>query len=308
MPALAGLVSASRFGNSHSAVKLARKTAFPRDGETALDTVICMHHFSNTALLRLHPVTLAELLVISLVAGVGITTVGPGGVLMTIGLYTVTGLPPAVVAGTSIATHIATGITGTIAYIRSGQLRHRLTRRMALILGATAIAATPLGVLINSRVSHREFGILLGLFAAGIGIVVWRRQRRRFESAAEQGYPTLAPLPIALIGIGVATASGLFGLGGPMMTVPLLVAAHVPILPAVAAAQVQSLMISSVGTLGYAAQRTIDWPLAVFVGIPEISGVMLGWKIAHRVSSDRLGYALATVLFCLAPYLAFHGG
>lgn len=41
---------------------------------------------------------LAGLAVLGLVAGVGITAIGPGGVLVTIGLFTLTGLSPAEVA------------------------------------------------------------------------------------------------------------------------------------------------------------------------------------------------------------------
>jgi uncharacterized membrane protein YfcA len=266
-----------------------------------------MHLSVAGALPALPPSTLAELVLIAVVAGIGITTVGPGGVLLTIGIYAITGLPPALVAGTSIVTHIATGIAGTLAYIRSGQLRHPITRRMALILAAAAVIATPLGVLSNSHVSHRQFGLLLALFAATIGMVVWRRQSGYHCAPSEREYRVTAAAPVVLIGVGVAAASGRFGLGGPMMTVPLLVAAHVPILSAVAAAQAQSLTIAGIGTFGYLARGAIDWPLALYVTIPEIAGVMLGWKIAHRVPPRRLGYALALVLFCLAPYLALHG-
>ena len=93
------------------------------------------------------------LAVISLVGGIGITAVGPGGVLPTIGLFALTGLSPAQVAGTAIVTHIATGTLGTMAYTRSGQLREHDTRRIALILAGTALLATPLGVLTGTMVS-----------------------------------------------------------------------------------------------------------------------------------------------------------
>jgi uncharacterized membrane protein YfcA len=243
---------------------------------------------------------------ISLLAGIGITTVGPGGVLMTIGLFTLTALPPPVVAGTSIVTHIATGLAGTLSYVRSGHLRAPATRRMASILALTALAATPLGVLINARISHRLFGVLLGSFVGAIAVVVWHRQRR--SATAEQPERALGAGPVAIIGTVVAIASGLFGVGGPMMTVPILVAGHVPILLAVAAAQAQSLAIATVGTIGYAACSSIDWRLAVCVGVPEIVGVIIGWKIARRVPSHRLSYALALILLALAPYLALCGG
>jgi uncharacterized membrane protein YfcA len=259
---------------------------------------------TETVLPSLHSATLLELLVISWVAGVGISTVGPGGILMTIGLYSVTVLPPASVAGTSIVTHIATGVVGTAAYLRSGQLRHPPTRQLALMLGLMATVGTPLGVFINGRVSHRWFGILLGLFAAVVGLLVWYRQVAATPETSGTKHGVTNGAVAALIGLGVAVAAGMFGLGGPMMAVPLLVATGVPILSAVAVAQVYSLVISTVGTFGYGAHHAIDWPMAIFVGIPEMTGVLIGWWLAHRIPPSRLRYALAIVLISLAPYLA----
>ena len=73
-----------------------------------------------------------------------------------------------------------------------------------------------------------------------------------------------------------------------MLAVPLFVALGVPVLSALAAAQVQSIVIAGVGSLGYLAAGTIDWPLAVLVGVPELAGVLLGWRIARAVPArDR---------------------
>lgn len=251
-------------------------------------------------------VTVLALALFGLAAGIGITAVGPGGVLATIGLFVLTDLPPSVVAGTAIATHVATGALGTLAYRRSGQLRHGPTRRTAVVLAAVAVVGTPLGVLANGAVSGPGFGILLGGLTATTGILVWVRERRA-RSFAERPHPELSLALIAAVGLGVAVAAGLFGLGGPMLSVPLLVALGVPVLSSLAAAQAQSVVIAGVGTVGYAAQGAIDWSLAVVVGIPELAGVLLGWRIAQLVPAHRLKYLMAAALIGLAPYLALHG-
>jgi hypothetical protein len=238
-----------------------------------------------------------------LVGGIGITAVGPGGVLPTIGLFALTGLSPTEVAGTAIVTHIATGGLATAAYTRSGQLREPETRRTALILAGSAVIGTPIGVVINTFVSKRAFGLVLGVFVAGVAALVWYRERRR--PAATRAHPP-APL-VAGLGSAVALAAGIVGIGGPMLTVPLLVALGVPVLESLASAQAQSIVIASVGTVGYLAQGAINWPLAALVGIPELAGVLLGWKIAHALPTRSLKYALVITLFALAPYLALHG-
>lgn len=267
-----------------------------------------MSLLAHSALVTLGTGGLLKLLLISLAAGIGITAVGPGGVLMTIGLFAFTDLAPAAVAGTAIVTHVGTGLLGTAAYLRSGELRQRATRRLAVILASTALPGIMLGMWINAHIARQGFGLLLGLFAAAIGVLVWYRQRAMPHAADEAPDPRLSPVVTALVGLGVATLSSLFGLGGPMVCVPLLVALHVPVLTALAAAQAQSVVGAGFGAAGYALAGTIDWPMAVFIAVPQMAGVMVGWKIARSVPRRQLGYALSGVLIALAPYLALHGG
>ncbi|MDL4821748.1 sulfite exporter TauE/SafE family protein [Actinomadura opuntiae] len=253
---------------------------------------------------------LLGLVLFGLVAGVGITAVGPGGVLVTVGLFALTGLSPAQVAGTAIVTHVATGALATAAYTRSGQLRERGTRRTAAVLAAAGVAGTPLGVLVNSAVSGRVFGILLGVFVALVAVLVWHRTGRRAATSAGLGGGPVGgpgtPL-VAAVGFAVAVASGVFGIGGPMLSVPLLVALGAPVLSALAAAQAQSVVIAAVGTAGYVAVGAVDWPLAALTGVPELAGVLAGWVIARAVPAGALTGALIVSLFALAPYLALHG-
>ncbi|MEV6903019.1 sulfite exporter TauE/SafE family protein [Amycolatopsis sp. NPDC051372] len=234
-----------------------------------------------------------------LVGGIGITAIGPGGVLPTIALFLLTPLAPAQVAGTAIVTHVATGVAGSAAYVRSGQLRERHTRRVAGLLAGVAVVGTPVGVLLNSLVSARWFGVVLGVFAVVVAaLVVLRRPVVGREPATGS---------ILAIGAGVAVAAGLVGVGGPMLTVPVLVVVGLPMLEALAAAQVQSVVIATAGAAGYLLHGSIDWRLAAVVGVPELAGVVIGWKIAHALPTIRLRIALVVALVAVAPYLVLHG-
>ena len=243
------------------------------------------------------------LAVIGLAGGVGITAVGPGGVLPTIGLFVLTDLSPAEVAGTAIVTHIATGALATAAYRRSGQLSEPATRRTALTVAGAAVIGTPVGVLVNTVVSSRAFGLILGLFVVAAAGLVWYREHH--GAVARQAHPSGGVLfPLGLV---VAAASGLVGIGGPMLTVPLLVAVGLPVLGSLASAQVQSIVIASIGAVGYLTYGAVDWPLAAVVGIPELAGVLIGWKIARMLPTRVLKHALIVTLLALAPYLALSG-
>ncbi|MFJ8820830.1 sulfite exporter TauE/SafE family protein [Streptomyces sp. NPDC102467] len=255
---------------------------------------------------------LVLLAVAGLLGGIGITAVGPGGVLPTIGLFLFSGLTPSGVAGTAIVTHVATGLLGTAAYARSGHLRTAGTRRCAAVLAAVAVVGAPLGVLCNTLVAGRGFGTLLAVAVAVTGILVWARERRTPAASGDARIePDLydAGLPLTrtvVIGVVVAFAAGLFGLGGPMLSVPLLVVAGLPVLASLAAAQVQSIVIAGVGTVAYVAHGDVVWGLAAVVGIPELAGVLIGWRIARALPARRLKFALVAFLLALAPFLALH--
>jgi uncharacterized protein len=249
--------------------------------------------------------TLVLLGLFGFAGGVGTTALGPGGVLVTIGLYVLSALPPAAVSGTAIATNLGAAVLGTGAFMRSGQLRGAQTRRVAAVLIAAAVLGTPVGVLANAHVSGAAFGILLGVCVAVIGALLYVREHQR--RAASRATASVAPTPgwivIAIIGLGVAVVSGLFGLGGQLLSVPLLISAGIAMLPALGAAQAQSIVIAGVGTIGYALRGAVAWSLVLVMVIPLLAGALTGWRIAHAIPADRLRSVLAAVLVVTGAYL-----
>ena len=264
--------------------------------------------------------TLVLLALFGFAGGVGTTALGPGGVLMTIGLFLLSGLPPAAVSGTAIAANVGSAVLGTAAFVRSGQLRGRETRRVSDILIAAAIVGTPLGVILNAQISGAAFGILLGACVIAIGALLSLRERQRRAAPAPAGAAPADPAPAApapadaapapgvLIPLGVAVAivSGLFGLGGQLLSVPLLISIGAPMLPALGAAQAQSIVIAGVGTIGYAIRGAIAWPLVVVIGVPLLAGALAGWRVAQVIPTERLRSTLAAALVAVGVYLILH--
>jgi uncharacterized membrane protein YfcA len=257
--------------------------------------------------------TLILLALFGFAGGVGTTALGPGGVLVTIGLFLLSGLPPAAISGTAIAANVASATLGTAAFARSGQLRGRDTRRMAAVLIAAAVVGTPLGVALNAHVSGGAFGILLGLCVGAIGVLVYLRNRATPSASRRESAPATPVTPgtpparlVAPVGLVVAIVSGLFGLGGQLLSVPLLISIGAPMLAALGAAQAQSIVIAGVGTIGYAIRGAIAWPLVIVVGVPLLAGALVGWRLAHAVPTERLRSLLAIVLIAAGAYLIAH--
>jgi uncharacterized membrane protein YfcA len=228
------------------------------------------------------------LAVIALFAGIGITAIGPGGIFVTIALFLLAPIGPAEVAGTASATFVATGLLGSAVYLRSGEFTAGYARELAILLSSASVVGALVGARANLLLPEQVFGHLLAAFVASIGGLIVYRQRR---------------VLIGTIGFGIGILGAMLGVGGPVVAVPILVVLGVPMLVAVAVAQVQSIFISSFATVGYLAVDAVSLPLVLLVGIPQLIGVVLGWGVAHRVDPHRLRVVLGLVLVLVAPTL-----
>ncbi|QLK26562.1 sulfite exporter TauE/SafE family protein [Natrinema zhouii] len=242
---------------------------------------------------------------IAFFSGIGITTIGPGGIFVTIALYSLTSLPSSQVAGTAHATFVVTGLVGSAAYLHSGEMNTGESRAIAIVLSGASILGALVGAYVNTFVPRSVFGLLLGGVATAVGGIILYRERRGFSPIYD-----LEPLTrggrIVLAGLGfvLGVCSGLLGIGGPVLAVPALVLVGVPMLFAVAVAQVQSIFIATFAASGYFLQGNVLVPLAVVIGTPLLLGVVVGWRVAHAIDPEKLKVALGVVLLGVGPYLA----
>lgn len=252
----------------------------------------------------LSPTWLVFLVVVAFVSGVGMTTIGPGGIFLTISLYGFTSLSSGEIAGTAHLMFVATGLLASFVYFRSGDIAGDNVVWIALLC-CGSVAGSLFGVWLNRFVARELFGLLLGAVSGVTGLVIIYRERRGMITA-ETIDRTTATGQAAYFALGavLGTLSGLLGVGGPVIAVPALVIAGVPMLAAVAAAQVQSVFIAAFAAMGYFTQGAVSVPLAAILGAPLLAGVVVGWTIAHRIDPNRLKVALGAVLVVVAPYLA----
>lgn len=240
--------------------------------------------------------------VIAFVGGVVVTSVGPGGIFVLAALYVGTALSAAQVAGTASATFVAGSILGAVVYARSDDMDWSL----AVAVGIGGTVGTRLGVWLNALVSRQLFGILLGLLLAFVGVVIVLHERRDMEPAVRLDPTTVTGLVgFVGIGLGIGIAGGLFGIGGAALVAPALVLVDVPLLRALAVTQVAVVFISATAAVSYFLRGAIVVPLVFFVGGSYLVGVVGGWRIAHRVDTDRLTIILGITLLGLAPVLVY---
>ncbi len=102
---------------------------------------------------------------------------------------------------------------------------------------------------------------------------------------------------IALAGIGLVTGigSGLLGVGGGFILIPLLSLAGVPLRAAVGASLVYILGTSVSGALHHLRQDTADWRLAMPLMAASVATAALGSAAAVTLPDRVLGLLFATV-------------
>ena len=109
-----------------------------------------------------------------------------------------------------------------------------------------------------------------------------------------------------LVGIGVAAGffSALFGVGGGIVVVPLLVlAARWDEREATATSLAAIGVTALAGVLVYAARGKIELAEAALVGIPGALGAIAGASLQHRLNTRALSLAFAGLLTVVGVWL-----
>lgn len=104
-------------------------------------------------------------------------------------------------------------------------------------------------------------------------------------------------LRLVVIGLVAGVFSALFGVGGGILIVPLLIV--------VAAFPPRTATATSLGAIGitalagvafYAVEGEVDVRYAALVGVPAVAGVAFGASAQQRLSSRTLGFGFAVLV------------
>lgn len=239
------------------------------------------------------------LALLSFLGGIIVSTIGPGGILIVTGLYLLTPLSAAEVAGTSSATFTIGAILGSAVFARSGEIDWTISG----IVSAAAAAGTWIGVQANAYLSRELYGLILAAVLAVIGCNIIYREYHDLKPRVELGYKRFDLAAFAGIGLVIGVFGGLLGIGGAALSAPALVLVGVPMLATIAITQVVVVFTALFTTINYLFLDAIVVPLVFLLTGAYLGGVTLGWWLAHQITAERLKLALGIVLLGLAASL-----
>jgi uncharacterized protein len=242
-------------------------------------------------------IALLLLLASSLIVGVFIGAVGIGGVLLVPALMMFAHLTVHQAAATALFSFLFTGLLGGWLFSRRGSIDWKISGPVCLgafvlsFAGAAASAGIPAAVL--------TWIIAAILLAAGLYIVYSKKRKAVHDDTGHNPRGSAALLSIgAVSGFG----AGISGAGGPLFSVPLMLALQFDPLVTVGTGQVVQIASSLSGSLGNMSHGSIQWGLALPVTVAELLGTLIGVRIAHaaRAGLLRLGAAALCVVSAIA--------
>ena len=227
--------------------------------------------------------------------------VGLGGGFVIVPVLRLTfGIPPAQAAGTSLLMVFANTAAASVGY-----LRHRMVDvPLAIPLTIGAVPGSILGVFAVKRITPAGFDLAYGILLVALSLLVIRRRTMTSRLGGERTFAH-DPRVAIVAGFAVGFFSSLFGIGGGVIFVPLLlVAARMAPHIVTATSALVITTTSPVGIVTHALAGDVDWVFALPLVLGGLAGGSIGPSIARRISSPALITLLAIALIGAAAGLA----
>jgi uncharacterized membrane protein YfcA len=178
-------------------------------------------------------------------------------------------------AGTSLAAMILTSSSSAWAHYKQNGVNWKIL--LYLIPGM--ILGSMLGAFLVHIFPSTHLYIIFALFLCGMGwYYLLPSKLQKPEKVLDPSYPL-----ISVMGVSIGTLSSFFGIGGGIITVPLLTAIGLPLRNAIATSAVTGFVISLVGTISFA---------------------YLGWNQAMEASTLGYIYLPAFLTIGICAFLA----
>lgn len=210
-----------------------------------------------------------------------------GGILLIPAIQYSAGMPLPMAAGTATASFFFTAAWGTWLHFRNGNLRRDYV--IPQCIGALLFGG--LGAVSKYVVGAVALNAILAVIIVISGIAAFRPPRPLRSMETEGGRFRY----LLFVGSLVGFLAGLTGMGGPVLSVPMMIIMGFDPLLTVAAAQPFQTMACLSGIAGNMVIGQIDWAVALNSVLLQAAGIWLGVWFARRMGTGALKRAIATL-------------
>ncbi|MDD3725894.1 MAG: sulfite exporter TauE/SafE family protein [Candidatus Ratteibacteria bacterium] len=212
-----------------------------------------------------------------------------GGSLMVPAIVYVFNLPMKQAVGTSLFVIIFSSMSALINYIRN----NKVSRKLVLFIVPAGIAGAQAGALLTSRLSDILVKYIFVVVIAGLGIKMFFEKEN--SSSCEGG--NFNKITAIVIGLLSGFVSGLCGVGGAVLIIPLLyIFLRVPMHTCIGTSVVVILFNAISGATGYITRGLVNFQIGVMLAIGSTVAAPLGARISIRTDREKLRKMFAVVL------------
>lgn len=208
---------------------------------------------------------------------------------------------PANAVGTSLTTIIFTAIASAINYA----MQKRIYYKTGVALIITTAPGAYLGAWLTTIIKPRELGLIFGFFlifvALRMAYSLVRKKGQDKTSTVNSDSELLKRKKTLVIGAGLSffggLASGLLGIGGGTLVVPIMtIAMGMPIHYATATSMFTMIFTSISGVAQHYQANHIDFAVALLFAAGTIIGAQVGAYTSKRISGRNLSLIFAIML------------
>ena len=210
------------------------------------------------------------------------------------------------ITGTSLVIVLANSLSGAWAYMR----QKRVFFHAAIPFAIATLPGAFLGSLIVDRFTAEMLNLYYGIFIGCMAILMyWNATHAKHENLLEipKGFTYNRKIGIAA-SMGVGFLSSIFGVGGGIIHVPMMV--YVLDFP-VHIATATSCFILAVSALGgtvtHVLLNHVVWIPAISISVGAAIGAQIGAKISRRTRSKSILILLALAMLCVSIRLVISG-
>ncbi|HJA77081.1 MAG TPA: sulfite exporter TauE/SafE family protein [Candidatus Desulfovibrio gallistercoris] len=219
---------------------------------------------------------------------------GVGGVIVPPILMFAGGLETHVAMGTALLSFFPLSLVGAVIYARRDWYRPR--EAVVFLLGG--IAGGIAGGMLNAHIPGPPLVCLLACVIIFAGLAALRPHRQGKGSAF-----WLSGRGLFCIGLATGLTAGLTGAGGPVLSIPWMVAVGYTPFYAVGSSMFMQLGTILSGSWGNACSGFIDWKILPWVMLAELAGCLVGLQVAKRISSELARKAIGVLCTGLGMFL-----
>jgi uncharacterized membrane protein YfcA len=205
--------------------------------------------------------------------------------------------------GTNLLVILPTAISGALGHNRRGAVRWKV----ALGLGLCGLVGALLGATLATHLPGETLRV--GFGALVLAVALWMGLDTTLNLTKERGEKKESLFPLALCGFPIGMITGLTGIGGGILAVPVLALAFgFPMHLAVGTSTAMIIFTSLGGVIGYAVNSPgvlellpysigyVNLPIWLCLAATSVPMAQLGAKASHALPAKQLRYVFIAIM------------